>query len=235
MAQPYFTSSLIVIEIVFSIMVLIALKNAVIDDKKKKSLLITLGIIFTVWLGGVYTLISTGFFSATGMPQLAFAVAIAIPILLGLLAQKLWEPLNTALNNMSTESFLALQQMRAVFGVMFFFTTSLPFWFQLVGGLGDIAAGIGAFFVLQTLRGNPDKERLAIIRGNLIGILDFIIVLNFGLFVVLRTASPDIMFDLIPLYVVPLFILLHIFSLQKLRVSGNDSSNTTISFESTSN
>jgi len=107
--------------------------------------------------------------------------------------------------------------MRVVFGVMFFFTASLPVWFQFIGGLGDIAAGVGAFFALRYLRKHPDKEKQTIIRGNLAGILDFIIVLNLGLFVVLRTESPDIMFDLIPLYVVPIFILLHIFSLQKLR------------------
>ena len=47
------------------------------------------------------------------------------------------------------------------------------------------------------------------------GIFDFIIVLSFGAGVVLQNQSPDIPFNLIPLYVVPLFILLHIFSLQR--------------------
>lgn len=59
-------------------------------------------------------------------------------------------------------------------------------------------------------------ERLAIIYGNLVGILDFIIVLTLGLFVVLKDHSPDMMFNLIPLYVVPTFILLHIFSIERL-------------------
>jgi len=107
--------------------------------------------------------------------------------------------------------------MRSVFGVMFFFTASLPLWFQLVGGLGDIAAGIGAFFALKYFGSNSNKEHRAIIFGNLIGILDFIVVINFGVFVVLKDQSPDIMFDLVPLYVVPLFILLHMFSLLKLK------------------
>lgn len=117
---------------------------------------------------------------------------------------------------MSTKSFLLLQFMRAAFGIMFFFTAALPVWFQYTGGLGDIAAGFGAFLGLYCLYKNPNNERQAIIRGNLIGILDFIVVLSLGLIVVLSDHSPDIMFSLIPLYVVPLFILLHIFSLQRL-------------------
>ena len=93
----------------------------------------------------------------------------------------------------------------------------MPVWFQTIGGIGDISAGVGAFLALRHYRKHPDNERQAIIKGNVAGILDFIIVLNLGLFVVLRDESPDVMFNMIPLYVVPIFILLHIFSLQKLR------------------
>lgn len=219
--ETYFTPTLIIIEIIFSTMVLNTLKKS----GSRRVLLLTLGAIFAVWLLGVYAMLSNGFFSATGIPQIAFAVVLALPIVLGLLAQKFWKPFAIAINELSTASFLGLQQMRVVFGALFFFTASLPLWFQFVGGLGDIAAGVGAFFALQYLRQHPDKERQAIIRGNLVGILDFIVVLNLGLFVVLRRESPDIMFDLIPLYVVPIFILLHIFSLQKLRELRRSSAN----------
>lgn len=74
----------------------------------------------------------------------------------------------------------------------------------------------------QNLNKNPNKERQANIRGNLVGIIEFSIVLNLGVAVVLDGHSPDMTFNLIPLYVVPLFILLHIFSLQKLRTSRNE-------------
>jgi len=214
--EPYFTAPLIIIEVIFSAMVLSALKNASTGKRVKKTLMFTLGIVLTLWLVSDYLMLSNGFFSATGFPQIAFATALATPIILGLLAQKFWQPFTSAISNMSTANFLALQQMRAVFGVMFFFTASIPVWFQFIGGIGDIAAGIGAVFALRSFRKHPDKERQAIIKGNMMGILDFVIVLNLGLFVVLRNESPDIMFDLIPLYVVPIFILLHIFSLQRL-------------------
>ena len=213
MNEYYFTPTLILIEILFSVMVLNALRKA----GAKRQVLGVLGIIFAVWLGTVYFMVSGGFFSATGMPQIAFIIAVLTPITLGLLAQKFWKPFSETVENVRTETFLTLQQARAAFGVMFFFASVLPAWLQYIGGLGDIAAGTGAFLALVGLRKNPKKERRAIIKGNLIGILDFIIVLNLGFFVFLEDQSPDIMFDLIPLYVVPIFILLHIFSLQKLR------------------
>jgi hypothetical protein len=213
MNEYYFTAALIIIEILFSIMVLSAIRKA----GAKREVLGVLGIIFIVWLGSAYFMVSRGFFSATGMPQIAFFVAVITPVILGLLAQKFWKPFGETIENMGTETFLSLQQMRTAFGVMFFFTSVLPVWFQYIGGLGDIAAGIGAFFALVGLRKHSDKEHRAIIKGNLIGVLDFIIVLNLGVFVALKDQSPDIMFDLIPLYVVPIFILLHIFSLQKLK------------------
>ena len=214
--ETYFTITLIIAEVIFSVLVLTALRHAYMKDKHKNSLIATLGIFFGLWLLSDYLMLSNGFFSATGIPQVAFVIALATPIILGLLAQKFWQPFTSAINNMSTADFLALQQMRVVFGVLFFFTASIPVWFQFIGGLGDIAAGIGAIFALRSYRNHPDKERQAIIKGNMMGILDFIVVLNLGLFVVLRNESPDIMFDLIPLFVVPIFILLHIFSLQRL-------------------
>ena len=170
-----------------------------------------------------------GFFSATGVPRIAFTAAVILPIVNMLVAIYSYRPLKRIVEAMSTETFLLLQHMRSVFGVLFFFAAGLPIWFQYLGGLGDIAAGMGAFFALNYLRKNPDKERQAILVGNFAGILDFIIVINFGVLVVLKDHSADIMFNLIPLYVVPLFILFHIFSLLKLNKLRAGLSNDSLS------
>ena len=75
---------------------------------------------------------------------------------------------------------------------------------------------------LRQLQKNPNNVARAIIEGNIIGILDFVVVLNLGVFVVLMNQSASNvlsdMFNLIPLVVVPVFILLHIFSVQKLKM-----------------
>ncbi len=212
MNEINYALTLVGIEITFSIMVLMALRNV----GAKGSTLAIIGLVYSLWLTGDYLLLANGFFSATGLPQVAFALGLAIPISIGVLAILLWPALSDAVNSMSTHTFLLLQHMRALFGVMFFFTTALPAWVQYIGGLGDIASGIGAFLALRHFRNHPDEERLAIIRGNIVGILDLLIILNLGVFVWMRDNSPDIPFSLIPLYVVPTFIILHIFSLLRL-------------------
>jgi len=213
MSEPYFTSALIIIEIIFSLMVLNTLRKTGANN----TLLMSISIILSGWLIIVFMMLSNGFFMATGMHQLAFTAGIAMPVVAGLLAFNFNKSLSQTITNIPLSHFLKLQYMRAAFGVMFFFTSSLPVWFQYIGGLGDIAAGIGAYLAVQYLGKHPDRENQVNIRGNIIGILDFVLVLMLGAGVVLQTQSPDIMFDLIPLYVVPIFILLHVFSLLKLR------------------
>lgn len=213
MNETIFTITLIIVEIIFTFMVLKALSNA----GAKKPMLLVLAVVFFAWLMTDYLLIANGFFSSTGMQQFAFTAAVIIPIIIGYTAIRLYKPLRQVVEAMTTESLLRLQYMRSAFGILFFLTAALPLWFQLVGGLGDIVAGIGAFLALRYFRNNPKKERETIIRGNALGILDFIIVINLGVLVVLKDQSADIMFDLIPLYVVPQFILFHVFSLMRLK------------------
>ncbi len=207
-----YTVALIALEVVFSLMILIALSKA----GASMSVLMIIAAVFTAWFVSAYALLSQGFYANADIPQLVFVFGVTIPVVVGFLAKQLWTPLKNAVDAMSTKSILLLQFMRAAFGVMFFFTAALPVWFQYTGGLGDIAAGFGAFLGLYYLYKNPNNERQAIIRGNSIGILDFIVVLSSGTLIVMRDHAPDFMFLLIPLYVVPLFILLHIFSLQRL-------------------
>lgn len=213
MTEPYFTTALIIIEVVFSLMVLSTLRKAGANNTQ----LMSISFVLATWLVSIFMMLSSGFFSATGIPQVAFTAGIVIPVIIGLLAFSFSKSLSLVIRNIPLSSILTLQYMRAVFGMMFFFTSSLPVWFQYIGGLGDIAAGFGAILAVQYLRKHPDRENRANIRGNVIGILDFVIVLILGAGVVLQSLSPDVMFNLIPLYVVPVFILLHIFSLLKLR------------------
>ena len=212
MNEIIFGYTLILLELLFSIKILKTLYKAGLE----KSQTIFLGTVFSLWLATLYYLINIEFFSATGVPQLAFIAGVLIPIIIGYMAYKTWRPLTLAINGLSTSDYLSLQIWRAAFGVMFFFTASLPVWFQYLGGLGDIAAGLGALLAFIALQHQKISDRRAIIKGNAIGIIDFVIVLNVGAFIVLQDQSPDIVFDLIPLYVVPIFILLHIFSIQRL-------------------
>jgi len=213
MEEFNYTVVLIVVEVIFSLILIKILNKA----GATKSMLLFFGGLFIGWLGLSYTMVTQGFFSSTSNPQVAFFIAVVIPIILGVSAQKFNTSFANIIKNIDTKCFLMLQSSRVVFGILFFFTASLPIWFQYVGGIGDILAGLSAFIAFKFLTKNQNKENKAIIKGNIIGILDFIVVLNLGVFIVLENKSPDIIFNLIPLYVVPIYILLHIFSLQKLK------------------
>ena len=218
MNETWYAVVLAIAEIAFSLALLKRLGNA----GAKISTLAATGIVWTVWLTTVYGLLSKGFFSATGSPQLSFSLAVGLPVFVYCLGIRFYQPLGRAIDALSTRDLLLLQYWRMVFGVLFFFTDALPDWFRYIGGLGDIASGIGARLALRSLQ--QHRERRAIINGNLIGILDFAVVLNLGVWVVLQDHSPDIMFNLIHLYAVPLFILLHLYSLKRLGKleQGND-------------
>ncbi len=207
-----FTVAVIVLEVIFSLMILTALGKA----GASKTVLMIIGTVFVLWFATAYTLLAQGFYANADMPQLTFVMGVVIPVVLGYLAKQLWQPLTKSVDAISTKTFLSLQFMRAAFGILFFFTAALPAWFQYTGGLGDILAGFGAFLGLYYLLKNPNEERKAIILGNCVGILDFIVILSLGVLVLMREHALDMMFLMIPLYVVPLFILLHIFSLQRL-------------------
>lgn len=212
MNETNFTILLIMAEILFSIVVLFFMKKA----GAKNSTLINTSAIMMLWLYTVYALISNGFFSGTNIPQLTFTIGIFLPVVIILIFQNVSQDFNKIIKNMATSDLLNLQQYRALFGVMFFLT-ALPTWFQFIGGLGDIAAGLAAIFTLSMFKNKKIDEQKAILKGNIVGILDFIVVLNLGALVVLKDESPDIIFNMIPLYVVPIFISIHIFSFIRLK------------------
>jgi len=213
MNETNFTILLITTEVIFSLIVLFFLKKA---GAKNSTVIISFAIM-GLWLYSVYNLITSEFFSSTAIPQLTFTIGVFLPVAIILVLKTLSQDLKKTISNMSTSDFLNLQQYRVAFGVLFFFTGVLPTWFQYLGGLGDIAAGIGAITILRMFKNKKIDEFNAIIKGNIIGILDFVVVLNIGAIVVLAKESPDVVFNMIPLYVVPIFIAIHIFSLSRLK------------------
>ena len=212
MTENAFTIILILVEIIFASLVLRAFWKAGAGRK----MVTGMGIIFALWLSTLYATISNELFSATGYPLVVFTTVIIIPVVIGLLLNHFWTPFAHAVGSIPQTTFLKLQYWRSAFGVLFFFTPAIPQWFQSLGGGGDIAAGVAAMLAVFALKNSDKNQMQKIIAGNAVGILDFVVVLNLGIFVVIKNESPDMIFNLIPLYVVPIFILLHIFSLQQL-------------------
>lgn len=171
----------------------------------------------TFWLIVTPILLTKEFFTDNGYPAVSLASAVAGPFIVGLVAYRWSSQLRSAIARLTTSDFLRIQYWRSPFGVFFFFTEELPLWFQLVGGLGDIAAGLGAAAAHRYFQNNPNDERRSIIAGNVTGLVDFAVVLTLGLGFVVPGQTLDFGFNLIPMFAVPLFFLTHAASVARLR------------------
>ncbi|NBC49064.1 MAG: hypothetical protein GVY22_14000 [Gammaproteobacteria bacterium] len=73
MNEPVYAATLVVLEILFTLMLLAVLRSS----GARAPLLIIIGSTCMLWLAGVYLLLANGFFSATGMPQLTSSHSVS--------------------------------------------------------------------------------------------------------------------------------------------------------------
>jgi hypothetical protein len=165
---------------------------------------------------------------ATGrIPTIQFG--IAIPILLGCLLIWRWQAVSRLIDVVPRQWVIAIQVFR-VEGVTFlvlFAAHLLPGLFALPAGLGDMAVGLLAATIgIRASRGWQFRAR-TVLRWNLWGITDLLVALTtafltapsaFQMFAFDRPNELISMFPLvlIPTFLVPLAILLHIVSLIQL-------------------
>jgi hypothetical protein len=176
-------------------------------------------------LAGVYS-------SATSrIPTIQFG--IAIPILIGCLMIWRWPAVSRLIDAVPRHWVIAIQFYR-VEGLTFlvlFAAGLLPGLFALPAGLGDVAVGLLAAAIgIGAARGRPLNPR-TVLRWNLLGIADLIVALSTGFltapsaFQMFAFERPNVLIStfplvLIPTFLVPLAILLHIISLIQLGRAG---------------
>ena len=172
-------------------------------------------------LGGVYSA------ATSRIPTIQFG--IAIPVLIGCLMIWRWPALSRLINAVPREWVIAIQFYR-VEGVVFlslYAAHLLPGVFALPAGLGDVAVGLLAAAIGIGATGGRQLNSRTVLRWNLLGIADLIVALTTG-FLTTPSAFQKFAFDhpnelismfplvLIPTFLVPLAILLHIISLIQL-------------------
>jgi hypothetical protein len=152
------------------------------------------------------------------------------PIVVGVLLFRSWPLLRRAFAIIPSNWLVGVQLYR-VLGVIFLVLYAgghLPGLFALPAGLGDTLVGILAPFVAVSLARSPEHSARRVRLWNLLGITDLAVAVTMGF---LTSPSPFQIaaFDrpseliamfplsLIPVFAVPLSILLHLASLQKLR------------------
>jgi hypothetical protein len=190
----------------------------------------SIGVLVLAWLGAALLLSWSGFYqgAAHRLPTIPFGLLIPIVIGLGLF----WPEgmLKRALRAVPLEWVVGVQVYR-VLGLIFLVLYAgkhLPKEFAWPAGLGDVVVGLLAPAVaLAYARGS--RRAAAYVRAwNLLGLVDLVVALTTG---VLTSPSPlqRLAFDapnelisafplaLVPVFLVPLSILLHLAALNKLQ------------------
>lgn len=183
-----------------------------------------------LWLGLVTFLGYLGaFVGRAGSPPLPIFLGLAIPLAVFFAAYFGWSAFRTFILGADLRVVAAMQAWRWA-GQHFLFLHAhgvLPGLFAFPAGLGDMAIGITAPWIVLSLLRNPSfaaSRRFMI--WNILGIVDFVVatsmaVLCTGLFPGINelignvTTRPMAQLPLVltPAYIVPVFIMLHVTAL----------------------
>jgi hypothetical protein len=191
----------------------------------------TLGCFLVGWLAIAVCLGWLGVFrTAVPQPVPYIALAIGVPIIIGALAIRGSRQVQEIIDAVPQSWLVAFQFYRVV-GIIFlilYATGLLPGVFALPAGFGDLFVGLAAPLVgFRYARNLPWRDTLVAL-WNVIGIGDLVVAIATGFlsspsrFQIFSLDAPNLLISafplvLIPIYAVPLSIVLHLASLTKLR------------------
>jgi hypothetical protein len=194
---------------------------------------VAIAAVLAVWLAAVVVLGATGALaSPPGKPPLPIGIGFAAPIALFFLTLRLSRTFREFILSMDLRLITGIQAWRfAGLGFLALYTYNiLPGGFAFPAGLGDMAIGITAPFMAAALTRHPTFATSTGFRvWNLLGILDLVTAIGDGTFnAVHSTGAPgeittgvmaQLPLALIPIYLVPLFFMLHVTSLLQSRLA----------------
>ncbi len=187
--------------------------------------------VLAAWFLLVVSLGASGaFVGRPGTPPIAMGIGFAAPLALFFLWLQLSESFRTFIRSIDLRLIAGMQAWRwAGLGFLSLYAHKvLPAIFALPAGLGDMAIGIAApWIVLALVRDPTFAARPAFIRWNVLGILDLVVAVSIGtLMTALSTGAPGevstgamatLPLLLIPAFMVPLFLMLHTAALMQSR------------------
>ena len=188
-------------------------------------------IALTVWLLLVVSLGAAGaFVGPPGTPPLAIAIGIAAPLVLFFGWLRLSQSFREFVLSLDLRLIAGIQAWRwAGLGFLSLYAYKvLPAVFALPAGLGDMAIGVTAPWIILALVRQPGfAARGTFIRWNVLGILDLLVAVSIGtVSAFFATGAPGeistapmatLPLLLIPAFLVPLFLMLHTAALMQSR------------------
>jgi hypothetical protein len=192
---------------------------------------LTVGIALAVWLLLVLSFGAAGaFVGAPRTPPLAMGIGVAAPLMLFFASLRLSQTFREFVLSLDLRLIAGMQAWRwAGLGFLSLYAQKvLPAVFALPAGLGDMAIGFAApWMILALIRQPGFAASGAFIRWNVLGILDLIIAISIGtMSAFFATGAPGeistapmatLPLLLIPAFLVPLFLMLHIAALMQSR------------------
>jgi hypothetical protein len=210
-----------------------ALARAGWPNEKRASVLQKAGLILIAWYVTAFTLSWFEFFYGAADRIPTIELGVFVPIIVGAIALWRSETLSRVIDAVPQSWFVSVQLYRAI-GLTFlilFASGLLPGAFALPAGVGDVLVGILAPIVgFMYARGVNGRDRL-VRAWNTFGILDLVVAVGTGFltspspYQLLSLNAPNELISAFPLVMIPVFavpvsILLHLMSLMKLRRSN---------------
>ncbi len=211
--------------------------TAVAGEPKSRNQIAVTGLVLLLlagWTGLAITLAVDKFFvtaPAARTPRISLAI---VPLAVGGLLFAASRTFRRAIERIPSEWLVGVQVYRLLGGVFLvgYAQGLLPGVFALPAGWGDVFIGLAAPLVAWLLRIRHRLSRPIAVLWNLAGIADLVLAVTLGVlsapgpFHRLALATPNVAigaypFVLIPTVLVPLSILLHLFSLRGLRTARN--------------
>lgn len=200
-------------------------------DSQSASISTQLVTALVAWLLIVLSLGYAGAFIARpGMPPIGIAIAVVVPSGIFFALLRLSETFRQFVLSLDLRFVAGMQAWRwAGLGFVFLYAYDvLPAVFALTAGIGDMAIGLTAPWIILSLnRQSSFSSSAGFIRWNVLGIIDLVVALGLGaLSSALSTGAPGeisaapmatLPLLVVPAFLVPLFFMLHVAALMQAR------------------
>src|SRR5512146_1975366 len=182
-----------------------------------------------IWFVLVMSLAAFGaFVGPARTPPFAIAIGVGAPLLLFFACLRLSRSFRQFVLSLDLRLVAGMQAWRwAGLGFLALYAHDvLPAMFALPAGLGDMAVGIAAPWMILGLVRRPDfATSSAFIRWNVLGILDLVVAVSLGALsatlaipgAISTAPMATLPLVLIPAFLVPLFLMLHTAALMQSR------------------
>jgi len=185
-------------------------------------------LVLAIWFVGVVVLGAQGaFLGRPGAPPIGMAIGFTAPLLLFFAGLRLSSAFRSFILSLDLRLAAGIQAWRfAGLGFLFLYAYKvLPGPFALPAGLGDMAVGFAAPWMVLGVSGQPRfAASAAFVRWNWLGILDLVVALGLGASMAMAapgaiSTAPMATLPLliVPVFLVPLFLMLHAAALMQSR------------------